>query len=406
MTLSFSTVIDSKDAYMLVYVRRGRDSDMQEDEPVVPQLAQQRLQEKDSEITAQVKKYQEEEIDCRRDFEEIRTAKRSVYRVWHASTDDEPSVLVDRDALQSWLTAEISPAKKSENASSKEVASKTSVQNSSDSGSDCVLVASKRSPAKTPQQTSNSKGVNGSATRESELNDRTLVGTSSSRQKGKEKLVEAAMNLDELSPEVMRKPTTPSFTIKPKSEQLMSSDHKTQTAVDTRSHSLPPSGHRMPGRGCVDISENGRVNGQDKGHGENKGHANGHIVNDGMVKAEAIEPEDKSGSTSRPDHNGSRRATLRHVSVLDSNNLVCPHGGIQPVSIPHMKRVSTVGIAALVGSGVEILPELLVPDSLCRQCVFEPLQSKLGRDPSLTESPLTNFVGKVGRISRNTKSWS
>jgi hypothetical protein len=129
---------------MLVYVRQGRENKTAAEDPVVPPLARQKLVEIDNDLTARLNKYTAEEKQCLQDFERIRDQKRSVYQVWDDTVDEEANLLIDREALQAWLTAEILPMTKPEKTD--EVKCR---EGSSSDSSDCVAVTSIRSPNKT-----------------------------------------------------------------------------------------------------------------------------------------------------------------------------------------------------------------------------------------------------------------
>lgn len=307
---------------MLVYVRRGRVANMDEEQPTVPPLAAQKLYEMDCELTAEMKRYQAEEVRCGADFERTRNTKRSVYQVWNAESDEDMSLLIDKDALHSWLTAEILPEKKTANVKSNGTSNKGSKQNSSDdSESDCVEVTSKPAITLTPKRPHSSS--NGTVNDPPQSPTRVVP----SLRKGKERAVETYMDMDETTPKCSKS----SSATKPKSTSK-SPVKKVPDATTTASC-------RVDGVADIDATTLSKT-----------------AVS---VTTETFLPK-----------------SLRHVTELDSSNLLCPHNLVRPAMAPQMKRVSQAGIAALIASGVKIAPDLLVPDSLCRQCAFEPVQSK------------------------------
>lgn len=109
-----SSRIKSKDAYMLVYVRRDpaeSHSAMEESNGGavinIPDAAKQELLRlQDTQLT-DMQRYSKDEKRCRADFDRILAGKRSVYGSWQEDGEDEQSLIVDAEKLAAWLTAEL-----------------------------------------------------------------------------------------------------------------------------------------------------------------------------------------------------------------------------------------------------------------------------------------------------------
>lgn len=176
---------------MLVYVRRDSLVDVEIDLPAIPVIAQQKLFEIDREYTARMNKFEADLKECERKFCTYRDIKRSVFRVWNETSDTETCPLMDKDALQAWLTAEITPAKKETNGKANGKTNGPSAANSKkasadDSESDCVEVTSKRVVNHTPKQSTPKRAT--------------------SQGKGKQKVNDDSMETDEELPD-LSKPT-------------------------------------------------------------------------------------------------------------------------------------------------------------------------------------------------------
>lgn len=330
--IALDRLVKSKDAYMLVYVRRGSTSSMDTNEPAIPPLAEQKLDEIDRDLTAQMEEFTADEQECKRKFFSCRDIKRSVYRVWNSTVDEHPGLLVHRDVLQDWLTAEITAPKKVANGKANGTSTKTSRQTSADdSESDCVEVTSTRSPAKStsaPRSARNGTPVN----HKSFKNENGLAGMQEKPfSKGKQKQVEESSDSDTDLPELPKLSLTLYNNVREKSSEptdthTTSESNKIQNGDKSRGSRTPPESRSVPKAATSDVH---------------------------------------------------RRKTVRHLRELRSDMLLCPHANVLPSMAAQMKKVSEAGIAALVASGVEISPELITPDNLCRLCVYEPVQSKI-----------------------------
>lgn len=321
-----NSLIKSKDAYMLVYVRRDITDEMEVDQPEIPSIVQQKLQEIDRELTVRLEEYVADERECHKKFNTKRDEKRAVYHVWNEPSDVEQALLVDKDALQAWLTAELTPDKKDLNGKAKRDSSKVDGKASADdSGSDCVEVTSKRVSQDCPNEerskvNGHEFGAGMTLPKEDQLPARRPI---SRKQFKPPKTPDNDSGIDEDSPDLP--------TVFPNMRSAESTDHALSGL-----HESVANGHTQA---------SGSMNGEGTTHSVSKG-------------------------------DGSRRKEVRQVRKIWSENLLCPHGNVRPSATSQMKRISPAGVALLVAADVEIGPELLTPDNLCRQCVFEPIQGE------------------------------
>ncbi|GAA6004527.1 hypothetical protein JCM10207_000918 [Rhodosporidiobolus poonsookiae] len=98
----------SKDAYMLVYIRREASPDASTSsspspEPVPPPLAQAAVEELDKKYAKELEEYKVKSDGIVKKFHELREKKRSVYRVWDVQEEDEEAFLVDKAQLKRWV---------------------------------------------------------------------------------------------------------------------------------------------------------------------------------------------------------------------------------------------------------------------------------------------------------------
>ncbi|GAA5968088.1 hypothetical protein JCM11641_003725 [Rhodosporidiobolus odoratus] len=113
----------SKDAYMLVYIRRetvaseaaassaaasssanSSPSVGSVAEPAPPPLAQSAVEKLDEEYDKEMEEYKLKADNIEGAFYELRDKKRSVYKVWDVETDDEEAFLIDKSELRRWMS--------------------------------------------------------------------------------------------------------------------------------------------------------------------------------------------------------------------------------------------------------------------------------------------------------------
>lgn len=88
---------------------------------------------------------------------------------------------------------------------------------------------------------------------------------------------------------------------------------------------------------------------------------NGHAANVGLMPVD--QKSDQAVMSAAP-------SPLSAVISLDNSKVVCLHGRADPERAEQMKRISSAAAARLKELGVNVVSELKVPDSLCRECVW------------------------------------
>lgn len=109
--------VSSKNAYMLVYVRRDstaahtQDVHMRSD---IPAEVQRKMQDYEKARTGALVDFDAREKQCKDEFARALAAKRSVFGRWADCDDEASSFLVDSTELSSWLTRELRSRKKTD----------------------------------------------------------------------------------------------------------------------------------------------------------------------------------------------------------------------------------------------------------------------------------------------------
>ncbi|TFY67092.1 hypothetical protein EVG20_g4062 [Dentipellis fragilis] len=99
----------SKDAYMLVYARRGSRQEHQlQAPPKPPPRALEAVQKLNREHEEACASYQEKRDAVTSRFEELRQRMSSIYRSWHVSSHDQKSVVASQQALEQFLSRHLS----------------------------------------------------------------------------------------------------------------------------------------------------------------------------------------------------------------------------------------------------------------------------------------------------------
>ncbi|GAA5885332.1 hypothetical protein JCM6882_009573 [Rhodosporidiobolus microsporus] len=103
----------SKDAYMLVYIRRdsspssspspSSSRDTSAAAPVPPPLAQAEVEKIDEKYVKEVEEFKAKSAGIEDEFNKARDQKRSVYRVWQVDDEAEEAFMVDKNSLRAWL---------------------------------------------------------------------------------------------------------------------------------------------------------------------------------------------------------------------------------------------------------------------------------------------------------------
>ncbi|ORY72576.1 hypothetical protein BCR35DRAFT_307589 [Leucosporidium creatinivorum] len=119
-----SVLPKSKDAYMLVYTKRPPAASAAVAIPEPPPLAAAKVEELDQKHAALVDEFKARETAIKFDFEKAREAKRSVYRNWDVSAEDEDSFLVDKSELRRWVGQGLAVPKSKAKSSSPSAADK------------------------------------------------------------------------------------------------------------------------------------------------------------------------------------------------------------------------------------------------------------------------------------------
>lgn len=313
---------------MLVYVRRDASDGLEVDPPAIPSVVQQKLQEIDRELTTRMEEYIAEETECHRKFKIKRDQKREIYRVWNEPSDTEEALLMDKDALSAWLTAELVPEKKQVKKAAKGEASKVNGKaDASDSESDTVEVTSVRVSRTSPHESQAHMNGNGTTKHKGLWKESPVSGTRLASEEPAKQKSEGETDADEDLPDLAK--------------------------IFSRSRPL--------------ASTNGNPASTDQSA------VNGHAVSkDSLDHQEPAPPATQSGAR--------RGKGMRQVRQIWSESLICSHGNVKPSAASQMKRISSTGVQLLAAADIDIRPQFVTPDNLCRQCVFEPIQSR--RTPS------------------------
>ncbi|GAA6016907.1 hypothetical protein JCM11491_006909 [Sporobolomyces phaffii] len=111
----------SKDAYMLVYIRRPDISSAKPDEPIPPPLATFEVDKIDAAYQKRIEDWKASTGDAKATFEKLREEKRSVYNNWDVVQDDEEAFLMDKTALKRWVESGLkTPPRAKDNGKGKE----------------------------------------------------------------------------------------------------------------------------------------------------------------------------------------------------------------------------------------------------------------------------------------------
>ncbi|GAA5822992.1 hypothetical protein JCM11251_004450 [Rhodosporidiobolus azoricus] len=103
----------SKDAYMLVYIRREDASSGASTSsnsppassavPIPPPLARAEVEKIDEKYRKEVEEFKTKSAGIEDEFGKAREWKRSVYRVWEVEDEDEEASMVDKNSLRAWI---------------------------------------------------------------------------------------------------------------------------------------------------------------------------------------------------------------------------------------------------------------------------------------------------------------
>ncbi|GAA5957689.1 hypothetical protein JCM3765_001482 [Sporobolomyces pararoseus] len=104
----------SKDAYMLVYIRRPDSSAPKPSEPNPPPLARFEVEKLDETYQKSLDDWKLTTGNAKDAFEKLREEKRSVYNSWDVVDEDEAAFLMDKTALKKWVESGLKAAPVSE----------------------------------------------------------------------------------------------------------------------------------------------------------------------------------------------------------------------------------------------------------------------------------------------------
>ncbi|KAF9265554.1 cysteine proteinase [Marasmius fiardii PR-910] len=103
--LSNSSFISSKDAYMLIYVRKTPNLSGGL-KPIPPHRALELVEDMNKAHLNRCKEYKQKETNSLQTFEALRSQVMDIYRTWELQSGDEDLRIVARKALESWLCNE------------------------------------------------------------------------------------------------------------------------------------------------------------------------------------------------------------------------------------------------------------------------------------------------------------
>ncbi|KAG7092641.1 hypothetical protein E1B28_008981 [Marasmius oreades] len=101
-----TSFISSKDAYMLIYVRKTLTPSGELEKPIPPQRALALIEDINNTHRVQCEEYKQREVSSLEAFETLRRQVMEIYRTWELTSGDEFLRIVNRKALESWLSNE------------------------------------------------------------------------------------------------------------------------------------------------------------------------------------------------------------------------------------------------------------------------------------------------------------
>ncbi|KAK1222681.1 hypothetical protein PQX77_014467 [Marasmius sp. AFHP31] len=100
-----ASFISSKDAYMLIYVRKSPDL-KESTKPSPPSHALQVINEMNQAHSTECEEYKQKEETSSKALEVLRSQVMDVYRTWELTSEDEDLLIVNRRCLEAWLSNE------------------------------------------------------------------------------------------------------------------------------------------------------------------------------------------------------------------------------------------------------------------------------------------------------------
>ncbi|KAL0577943.1 hypothetical protein V5O48_004050 [Marasmius crinis-equi] len=98
--------ISSKDAYMLIYVRKSLESSSEVEKPVPSAEALKVVEDMNSAHAVSCEEYRQKEETSLQAFQSLRAQVMDIYRTWELTSEDQDLVVANRKTLEGWLSNE------------------------------------------------------------------------------------------------------------------------------------------------------------------------------------------------------------------------------------------------------------------------------------------------------------